>query len=710
MATLAYHINDIRNIALAGHGASAKTSLADALLQTAGIATKRGSVDDGTSLLDADDEERRRHYSIDSHLAHLEWQGKQVHLIDSPGHADFIGSALGALSAVENVLITVSAPVGIETNTIRLFHEAGRLGLGRFIALTKMDLENVDYVRDLESIRETFGPECVPFNVPIGAGPGFEGVVDVLGPPSEVPEGCPLSPIDAAKMVVEQIVEDDEALTDRYLEGDAIAADELRAAAHDGILRGHVVPVVCLCGRNDIGIKELLELLACCGLSPVDLHRKGTPIASTNERPEGNGQAQADPAEAGGPEEVDIDPREDGDLVAQVFKTSMDPFMGKLSYLRIISGSLTPETPLVNLRTGKSNKSGHLYAVQGRQHEEVREAIAGDIVAVAKFDDLRISDTVTNGGPHSAPHVVLRAIDFPRPMVPRAVEPRAREDESKIANSLAKIAEEDPTFTYRRDEQTHELVINGMSDLHLDVVLQRLKGRYKLDVETHTPHVPYLETIASPSSAEHRHKKQTGGRGQFAEVHLRVRPLDRGEGFRFVDAVKGGTIPNQYIPAVEKGIREQMERGVISGNRVVDVEAEVHFGKYHDVDSSEAAFKIAAAAAFRTAFEAASPALLEPVVALEVTAPAESFGDVTADLATRRGQITGMDALPGGQQIVRANVPLAEVLSYSSTLKSKTAGRGSYSLEFHSYQPVPAHVQQKIVDAHRAGRPIAADE
>ena len=400
MATLAYHINDIRNVALAGHGASAKTSLADALLQTAGIAAKRGSVDDGTSLLDADDEERRRHYSIDSHLAHLEWKGKQLHLIDSPGHADFIGSALGAISAVENVLITVSAPVGIETNTIRLFHEAGRLGLGRFIALTKMDAENVDYLRDLESIRETFGPECVPFNVPIGAGPEFKGVIDVLEPPPEIPEGCPLSPLDAAKMVVEQIVEEDEALTDRYLEGEAIALDELRAAAHDGILRGHIVPVVCLCGRNDIGIDELLELLACCGLSPLDVHRKGTPVAGDG-RLGGNARPAADAGDV--EEEVDIDPREDGDLVAQVFKTSMDPFMGKLSYLRIISGSLTPETPLVNLRTGKGNRPGHLYAVQGRQHEEVREAIAGDIVAVAKFDDLHISDTVTNRRPPQRP-------------------------------------------------------------------------------------------------------------------------------------------------------------------------------------------------------------------------------------------------------------------------------------------------------------------
>ncbi|WP_169978861.1 elongation factor G [Tautonia rosea] len=704
MASGSYHIEDIRNIALAGHGASAKTSLADALLFAAGLAPRRGSVDEGTSLLDVDDEEKRRHFSIDSHLIHLDWEGKQIHLIDSPGYPDFIGSALGALSAVENVLITVSAPVGIEVNTRRLFLEAGRLGRGRFIALTKMDADNVDYVKDLESIRETFGPECVPFNVPIGVGADFKGVVDVLNPPAEVPDGCVMSPDEAARIVIEQIVDEDEELTNRYLEGESIAIDELRKAAHDGILRGHIVPVVCLCSKNDIGIKELLELLATCGLSPADIHRFGFPAQP------GSIEADASTPHEDGEEEVEIDPKEDGDLVAQVFKTAIDPFMGKLSFMRIISGKLTPDTPLVNLRTGKANKPGHLYVVQGKQHEEVSEAIAGDIVAVAKFEDLHISDTVTNGGNHSAPHVVLKPINFPTPMVPRAVEPKAREDEAKIAASLAKIAEEDPTFTYRRDEQTHELIINGMSDLHLDVILQRLKNRYKLDVETHIPHVPYLETIGGAADADYRHKKQTGGRGQFAEVHLRIRPLERGEGFKFVDAVKGGVIPNNFIPAVEKGCREQMEKGVISGNRVVDVEVEVHFGKYHDVDSSEAAFKIASASAFRKAFEQARPALLEPVVSMEVTVPGEKFGDVSADLSTRRGHITGMDALPGGLQIIKATVPLAEVLSYSSTLKSMTGGQGSYVLEFHSYQPVPAHVQQQIVDKYQKSRAGVEEE
>jgi elongation factor G len=351
----------------------------------------------------------------------------------------------------------------------------------------------------------------------------------------------------------------------------------------------------------------------------------------------------------------------------------------------------------VNLRTGKTSKVNHLYRLQGKTQEEVKEAIAGDIVAVAKFDDLHISDTVSAAG-NGQTHVTLQPIKFPTPMVPRAVEPKTREDEPRISVGLAKIADEDPTFTFRRDAQTHELVISGMSELHLDVIQHRLKNRYKLDINTHIPHVPYLETIGGTSEAHHRHKKQSGGRGQFADVQLRVRPRQRGEGFNFVDAIKGGVIPNQFIPAVEKGVREQLEKGVISGNPVVDVEAEVFFGGYHAVDSSEQAFKTASAAAFRKAFLEARPTLLEPIVKLEVTVPIAKFGDVSADLATRRGHITGMETQPGGVQTIQATVPLSEVLRYATDLKSMTGGQGSFTMEFQSYEPVPPNVQQQVCD------------
>jgi elongation factor G len=682
-----YHIADIRNVALAGHGASGKTSLADALLFVAGATNRKGSVDDGTSALDVDEEEKRRKFTIDCHLGHLVWAGKQVHLIDTPGYPDFIGSVLSGLAAVENVVVAVSGPSGIEVNTRRVFQEAGRLGLGRFVVVTKMDAENVDYRSDLAAIRETFGTLCVPFNVPLGQGSTFSGVVDVIQSHEQDPAACPLPPTEAYRMVVEQIVELDEDLMMRYLEGETVAPDELRRAAHDAIAQGKLVPVLCVCTRKDLGLRELLDLIAGCGLGPADIHRFGT-----------RGTASDAPVE-------EILPAEDGTLVAQVFKTVNDQFMGKLSYLRILTGRLAHDTTIVNLRSGKTTKTGHIYILQGKQQEEVHQAIAGDIVAIAKFDDLHVSDTISNvGGNSTVSNFRVPPIKFPVPMVPRAVQPKARDDETKMSAGLAKIADEDPTFSIRRDTQTHELVVSGMSDLHLDVIQQRLKHRHKLEMNTHVPQVPYLETIQADAEANHRHKKQTGGRGQFAEVHLRVRPRERGQGFNFVNAVKGATIPNQFIPAVEKGVREQMEKGVISGNQVVDTEVEVFFGKDHPVDSSEQAFKTAGATAFRKAFEQSAPVLLEPIVSIEVTIPSAKFGDISADLSTRRGHITGMDSLPGNLQIIRAEVPLAEVLTYASQLKSMTGGQGSFTMEFKSYDPVPPNIQLQIVDRYKKSR------
>jgi elongation factor G len=681
--TTAYHIADIRNIALAGHGASGKTTLADALLFAAGATDRRGSVDEGTSVSDVDDEEKRRHFTIDCHLLHLEWASRQIHLVDSPGYPDFIGNALSALAAVENVVVTVTAASGVEVNTRKIFQEATRLGLGRFIAITKMDAENVDFRRVLDRIRTTFGPQCVPFFVPVGQGSSFSGVIDTLVPTEDAPAECPMSPAEAYQMVVEQIVETDDELMNRYLEGETLAAAELKAAACKAIANGQIVPVVCVSVRKDVGLKELLNVVGDCSLSPSAVHRHGS---------------------RNGDEDIELEPIEDGELIMQVFKTTNDMFMGKLSFLRVHSGRLAHDTMLLNLRTGKTAKPGHLYRLQGKTQEEVKEAIAGDIIAIAKFDDLHINDTVTAAGGGPSVHLKLNEIKFPKPMVPRAVEPKTREDEPRISVGLTKIADEDPTFEFRRDAQTHELVISGMSELHLDVIQNRLKHRFKLDVNTHIPHVPYLETITGTAEAHYRHKKQTGGRGQFADVNLRVRPLDRGQGFNFVDAIKGGVIPNQYIPAVEKGVREQLEKGVISGNKVVDVEVEVFFGGYHPVDSSEQAFKTASAGAFKKAFLECRPVLLEPIVNLEITVPMEKFGDISGDLSTRRGHITGMEALPGGLQMIQATVPLAEVLRYATDLKSMTGGQGSFTMEFRSHEPVPPNVQQTIVDRWNKAR------
>lgn len=684
MATT-YHIHDIRNIALAGHGASGKTTLVDALLHVSGTVDRRGSVDQGSSLSDVEDEEKRRKSTIDCHLLHLDWKGKRFHILDTPGYPDFLGAALSGLAAAENAIIAVSANAGVEVNTRRVFLESAKQHLGQIIAITKMDADNVDFRQVLDRVRESFGKICVPFFVPVGEGPTFSGIIDVLNPPDEIPPGCPLDPAEAAQMVVEGIVECDEALMNRYLEGDTISSDELREAAHHEISEGTLIPVICLSAKKDIGLKELMDLVVLCGLHPLDLHRKGLR----------------------GEEEVELQPKEDGEVIAQVFKVTNDLFMGKISFLRIFSGHVASDTVFLNTRTGKTAKPGHIYRLQGKTQEEVTEAISGDIIAVTKFDDLHISDTLTaaaQGAKAGNGYFQLKPIEFPIPMVPRAVHPKTKDDEPKISVALAKIADEDPTFTFRRDTQTHELVVSGLSELHLDVIQHRMKNRYKLEVSTHIPHVPYLETIVGDSEAHHRHKKQSGGRGQFADVQIKLRPRDRGLGFNFIDAIKGGVIPGQFIPAVEKGIREQLEKGVISGNPVVDVEVELFFGSYHDVDSSEQAFKTAAANAFRKAFNAATPVLLEPIVEMTVVVPGDKYGDISGDLSTRRGHITGGEALAGGFQSIIATVPQSEILRYATDLKSMTSGQGSYTLEFKGYGVVPSNLQQVIMDKYAKSR------
>ncbi len=685
--TVTYHIDDIRTVVLAGHGASGKTSLADALMVATGSATQAGSVDEGTSRSDVDPEERRRHFSIDSHTLYLTHGGKAFHLIDTPGYPDFIGQALGAMAAVENVIISIAAPSGIEANTRRIYEEATRLGLGRFIALTKLDAENVDYAALLEGIRQEFGEHCVPFNLPVGQGTTFQGIDDLFVPQAEVPtELLPIAHDVARQMVVEAIIETDDEAMERYLEGEEPSPEQLRTLAHDAIAAGALVPIVCTCTRKNLGLSELLDLIASCGLDPSELHRHGHR----------------------GAEDIEILPTEDGEVVAQVFKTTNDLFMGKLSVLRVHSGTITKESTFINMRTGKTAKPGHLYRLHAGGHTEIEEATAGDIVAIAKFDDLHISDTVSvRNGVADADHTVLEPIHYPTPMVPRAVVPRARKDEPRINASLAKIAEEDPTFAINRDEQTHELVISGMSDLHLDVIEHRLKDRYKLEVDTHVPHVPYRETIRGEAEAKYRHKKQTGGRGQFADVQLKVRPLERGEGFRFLDTTKGGVIPGQYIPAIEKGVREQMARGIIAGFPIVDIEVEVFFGSFHPVDSSEQAFKVAGAHALKIAFETAQPTLLEPIVEAEVVVPASALGDVSGDLASRRGHVTGMDALGSDQQRLTATVPLSEMMRYAADLKGMTGGQGTFSLTFHQYEPVPAHLQQSLIEASKTTEAVS---
>lgn len=702
-------VEAIRNIAFVGHGAAGKTSLVDALLYHAHAVERLGRVDDGTSFSDFDDEEHLRHFSIDTTVLHAEHHGKYLQLLDAPGYPDFVGAALTALNAVETAVIVVSGTAGIEVNTRRMFHEAGRRGLGRVIVLNKLDAEHVHLPELLDLLRATFGKQCVLFNVPNATGPGFTSVTRVLAPPEE----RSVDVADARSQLIDAIVDADETLMEKYLAEGTLSADELDAAVPHALAAGTVVPIFCISAKSGVGVPELLSALADELLSPL----------AGAER-----LSHYHVGDAG--HEHPVQPTVEGEFVGQVFKTVNDKFVGHLSFIRVYEGRLTPDTPLVNLRTGKSARLNGLLIPQGQKFAPTKLAVAGDIVAVAKIDGLHIGDTVCS----QAHADKLPTLPYPPPMFGLAVTPKKRGDEQKLATGLHKIAEEDPTFHVTHDPQTHELIISGVSQLHLEVIQHRLKQRFDLEIVTHEPKIAYRETVGKPATGEHRHKKQTGGRGQFAEVHLRIYPLprtitnmdellkqfankerfeklravqyDADCNFAFIDHIVGGTIPNQFIPAVEKGCKELLERGALAGFRLQDVAVEVYFGKDHPVDSSEAAFKAAGRIAFKKAVLAASPTLMEPIAHLEVTVPSKFTGAVLGDLNTKRARVENQDSLPGELAVITARVPLAEMTKYAAQLNSMSHGQGSYTLTLSHYDAAPAQVQAAVVSKAK----LAVDE
>jgi elongation factor G len=707
-----YKVDDIRTIALVGHEVTGKTSLADALLWKAKAVDRRGCVDDGTSISDFDDQEKALKYSIDSSILHLDHQGKRVYIIDTPGKPDFIGAAYGAMSAVETVAIVISATAGIQVNTRRLFEEAGKRGLARLLIINKLDGDNINFTQLVQNIRETFGKNCVLFTAPIGVGPQFSGVVSVITPPAKVPEGCTVDFAAERSLLVDAIVESDEKLMEKYMSEGNITDDELIAAIPHELAEETIVPIFCTSAKKDkdIGIVELLDNI---------VKDFPSPISGRHHR-----FLNADKTEA------EVVPSEDGEFLGFVFKTLSDKFVGTLSFFRVYSGKLSVDQPIISQKTGRGHKAAALQIMQGKTGKPVHDVIPGDLVAVAKVEDLHIGDTVSNhaGCPKLVGH------KYPTSMFGLAIEPKARDDEQKISTSLHKIAEEDPTFHVTRDPQTKEMVITGMSQLHLEVIQKRLKSRFGLEVVTKEPKIPYRETITSGGEASYKHKKQSGGRGQFGEVHLRIYPLSRDihstedllekfanksrfekmrsahydpqYNFAFIDHIVGGTIPNQFIPAVEKGCKELLERGALAGYRIQDIAVEVHFGKYHDVDSSEAAFKIASRLAFRNAIMTAKPVLLEPIVHIEVTVPTKYTGAILGDLNTKRARIEDQDSLPGDLAVIKGIAPLAEMTRYAAQLGSITQGQGSYTMDFSHYDVVPGNVQQQIVSKAK----LAKDE
>ena len=683
-------VEDIRNVALCGHGSSGKTTLADRLLVETGAVNGQPSVDGGTSICDFDPVEKDHQYTIEASLIHFSAAGKKFQLADTPGYPDFIGQTIGALRGVDTAAVVINAQSGIEVNTRRVFDEAGKAGLGRIIIINKMDAENIDFPALVDSIKELWGPQCALLNVPVGHGADFNGVCNTLQVPDDT-AGALLDPAEIHEPLMESIIEVDEEVMERYFEGTPPTEEELGRLIVPAVAAGSLVPILCCSGKTGVGVKELIDAMSLCCLSPSVVKR-----TAKNE--------------AG--EDVEVAATADGPLVAQVFKTRIDPFVQKLSFIRVFSGTLKKDANVPCSSARKGVKLGQLLQVQGGETSPVDEAGPGDIVAIAKMEDLHTESMLGE--------LVLPKIPFPSPMVGLAVMPKSRGDETKLSGSLAKIVEEDPTFKLDRDMQTKELVMTGMSELHLLIVREKLISRDKVEVETKEPKIPYRETIQANADGSYRHRKQSGGRGQFGEVHIRMFPLARGTdieeyatkanfaslksyhydeetNFLWVDSVVGGVIPGNFMPAIEKGFKERMTRGVVAGYQVQDVCVEVHFGKHHPVDSSETAFKTAGSMAFRNVFQQAQPSLLEPVVKLAITVPEDNVGDVYSDMSGRRGRVLGADAAGGNLQTVEAEVPLAEVTTYARSLSSMTGGQGSYTMEFSHYDVVPPNVMQEII-------------
>lgn len=685
----AYTTADIRNVLLAGHHAAGKTSLADAMLAEAKAVARAGSVADGTSVSDFEAEEREHKHSVYSAVLHLDHAGKRVNLIDAPGSPDLIGPAVACLPAVETVAVVVSATGGIEVATRRMMDAAKDRNLPRAIVVNKAASPEVDLLALVARLRETFGTECLPVNLPSGGG---KAIVDCLLNKDGTSDLGDVAEHHAR--ILDQVVEVDENLMESYLGGE----EPNYAALHDPFDRamdeGHLVPILFTDAATGLGVRELLDFVARWFPSPLEGNLRpflvGTgPDDRTGERPFAYANDPTKP------------------LLAHVFKVATDPFIGKLAVFRVHQGRATGQSQVYVGHNKKAVKLGHLFHLQGKEHREVPALIAGDIGAVAKLDELRAGDVLHDD--HALDAVHLKPLTFPAPMFGLAISPVNRGDEQKLSAQLHKLAEEDPTFRWGADRQTHEVVIHGLGELHLRMVLERLVHR-GVKVDTKPPKVPYKETVTTPAEGHYRHKKQTGGAGQFGEVYLRVEPLEPtsvhatrngGDGFEFSDETFGGAIPKQFLPAVEKGVREMLEHGVVAGYPVQDVRVAVYDGKYHPVDSKEVAFKTAGKYAFKDAFLKAGPSLLEPVVRVEVTVPEGQMGTITGDLSGKRGRIQGTDALPGGLAVVTAIVPLAEVMQYQSQLKSATGGRGSFVMEFSHHEPVPAGVQQQVVGQYQ---------
>jgi elongation factor G len=687
----------IRNVALIGHRGAGKTSLHEALLFEADVVNRLGRVEDGTTVSDFEADEQAREMSIGASVASFEHDGRKINLIDTPGDPSFIADTIGAMRVVDSAVVVVNAVMGVEVNTERLWQRADDEGLARLVFVNMLDRERADFFRTLESLQQSFGSHVVATEIPIGFEHEVAGVIDLIdmrahiaqgegqgaAQEREIPEELAEQASEYREKLMDEVAENSDELMERYLDGEDIDHDEIVTVLKRGVTDGKIFPVTCGIATKNLGTSRLLEALVEDLPSPA---MRG-PVTALDEDGE----------------EMDIEPDEDGELVAYVFKTLADPYAGRLNLFRVYSGVLAGDSQIVNATRRAKERVGQVLVPRGKEQEQVSELGAGDIGAVAKLKETRAGDVLASGDAK----VSFAPLRLPAPVMAFAYEPKTKGDEEKAVSAIHRLTEEDPTLDVHRDRETSEQIIAGLTQVHVEVIVERMRSRFGAEIELHPPRVPYLEAVRTSAKAHGRYKKQTGGRGQFGDCHIEISPGDPGTGYEFVDEIKGGAIPKGFIPAVEKGIGEAMAHGVLAGYPIKDLRVRLYDGQYHRVDSSENAFKVAGSIAFKEAMEKAQPVLLEPIMQLTVSVPEEAVGDVIGDLNSRRGKPLGMEP-KGGSTEVKAEVPMAEILDYAPDLRAITGGRGDYTMEFAHHEEVPAHLAQRVISAAQSSEQISA--
>lgn len=679
----------IRNVAVIGHRGTGKTSLTEAMLFVAGAVNRQGSIEQGSTVADYEEDEKRRQHSISGALCHLDWDNRHLNVIDTPGDPSFHADTIASLRVVEGAVVVMNAAVGLEVQHERLWNQCEDYKVGRLVVVNMMDRERADFIDCVNQLEESFGQGAVAAQLPIGAEDGFAGVVDLLSMKAygyeggkakeiDIPEDMSSQVEEYREKLMDAVAENDDAVMEKYLEGEKLSEEEMMAALKKGVGAGTVFPVLAGSATGTVGSDRLLDM-----------------IVAAVPSPEKKGAVAAIDADSG--EEIQLECKAGDPLAAFIFKTLADPFSGRITVFRVYSGELKSDSNAYNPVSKNKERIGQLLRLQGKENAAVDALGPGDIGAVAKLKSTNTGDSLCA----ESRKVTFAPLVFPNPVMSFAVEPKSKGDEEKIGSSLKKLQEEDPTLVVNRDPQTNELVVSGLSQVHVEVVVDRMKERFGVEVNLKTPRVPYLETIKKPAKAQGKYKKQTGGRGQYGDCWLEIEPLPRGEGFEFVDKVVGGVIPRGFIPAVEKGVVESMKEGELAGSPIVDMRVTVYDGSHHPVDSSEMAFKIAASMGLKKAIADASPVILEPIMSVHIAVPEDNVGDVIGDMNSRRGKVLGMEP-KGKMNEVNAEVPLAEMLSYAPDLRSMTGGRGDYTMDFLRYEEVPAHLAQKVIEETRA--------